>query len=126
MPATVTHTPIPWTVDDRRNAPLKNIRVTAGGHEVCQLSDVHQRDYYGSFTGDHKAADAVDAVGLANANLIVRAVNCHDELLAVIGDLTERLDVLVENTPEGDEPPVSPGLMEAARAAIAKATTGST
>lgn len=69
-------------VEDRRDAALKNIRVVAGRHKVCEVYDVHQRDYQGSFRGDHAAADAVDAVGLANAAFIVRACNCHDQLLA--------------------------------------------
>jgi hypothetical protein len=64
------HTPGPWVVEDRRNAALKNIRIVSGSHEIGEVSDVHQRDYQGSFNGDHKAADALDAIGLANARLI--------------------------------------------------------
>ena len=74
------HTPGPWRVEDRRHAALKNIRVVAGYHDICWVSDVHQRDYQGSFTGDHEAADRLDALGIANAQLIAAAPEPDYEL----------------------------------------------
>ena len=63
----------PWRVDDRRHAPLKNIRIVgADGHQVGEVSDVHTRDYlHSGWTNEQ--ADAVDALGLANANLMAAA-----------------------------------------------------
>jgi hypothetical protein len=81
-------TPGPWTVEDRRNAPLKNVQIVAGFHRVAEVHDVHQRDYQGSFAGDHAAADAVDAVGLANAAFI--AATDPATVLALV-DEVERL-----------------------------------
>ena len=70
------HTSGPWTMEDRRGAALKNIRVVSGNQEIAEMSHVHQRDHQGGFRGDHDshaAADAVDAIGLANARLIAAA-----------------------------------------------------
>lgn len=92
-------TPLPWAVDDRRRAALKNIRIVAGDHDVCWLQDVHQRDHLGGFKGDHEAADAVDAVGLANANLIVLAVNTHADLVAALETAVRWLKRLEQEHP---------------------------
>lgn len=88
--------PRPWRVEDRRGAPLKNIRVMAGTHEVAQVADVHQRDHLGGFRGNHAAADAVDAVGLANAALICKAVNrleAYERLAEVASRIADELQV---------------------------------
>lgn len=77
-------TPGEWEAEDRRGAALKNIRVVSGRHDVCEVSDVHQRDYQGSFRGDHKAADAVDAVGLANGSGIAALRNALPRIIAVL------------------------------------------
>ena len=107
------HTPGPWTVEDRRHAALKNIRVVAAGpREVCQVADVHQRDYQGGFCGskeEHDAADAIDATGLDNARLIAAAPDMLAALKAALEDL---YDV------QGRKGPAS---MDAVLAAIAKA-----
>jgi hypothetical protein len=86
------HTPIPWRVEDRRHAPLKNIRIVAGCEEICQVYPVHQRDDQGGFKGNkesHEAADAIDAVGLANAAFIVEACNSHAALVAALQEARE-------------------------------------
>jgi hypothetical protein len=114
------HTPGPWQVLDRRRAALKNIAVAdALGNDVAEMHHVHQRDYQGSFRGDHKAADAYDAIGLANARLIAAA----PELLAACKLWDEGFTEGEQFTPEQ--------LLEwmnknrrAARAAIAKAEQG--
>lgn len=93
-------TPGPWSAEDRRRAALKNIRVIAGREDVCELSHVHQRDYQGSFRGDHAAADALDIIGLANADFIAHARQDIPDLLAYV----ERLESsLARVTLERDE-----------------------
>ena len=68
------HTPGPWEIEDRRGAPLKNVRIVSGYKEVAQVSDVHQRDPLAGYSHkDAKAADALDALGMANARLIAAA-----------------------------------------------------
>jgi len=92
------HTPGPWAVEDRRHAALKNIRVVAAGRrEVCQVHDVHQRDLQGSFRGSKEecaAADAIDAIGLANARLIAAAPDAY-EILNGIDDYVQCTGTLV-------------------------------
>ncbi len=74
--------PTPWEVDDRRNAPLPNIRIMCGENEIAQVSSIHMRDDLSPRKWTHEQADEVDATGLANAALICKAVNCHEQLLA--------------------------------------------
>jgi len=45
----------------------------AGQHQVAEVSDVHMRCDRTPHRWTHKQADAVDAVGLANARLIAQA-----------------------------------------------------
>lgn len=113
-------TPGPWTVEDRRHAALKNVRIVADYHPVAEVFDVHQRDYQGSFTGNHAAADAVDAVGLANAAFIVRAVNAHDDLLAALRSISDRASCAPHDDADEANKEFSRILLTA-RAAIAKA-----
>ena len=83
-----TPTPGPWEVQDRRRAPLPNIRIKSGSHEVAQVSDVHMRDdHWHDWT--HKEADAVDAEGLANARLIAAAPELRDALREILA-ITDR------------------------------------
>lgn len=94
------HTPEPWRVEDRRHAPLKNIRILAGLHEIGEVSDVHQRDQRcGGFeprTGTI-GADAVDALGIANAARIVACVNAlaglNPEAVRGLIEATEKASV---------------------------------
>jgi hypothetical protein len=70
----MSHTPGPWKVEDRRKAPIKNIRIVGnGGHEVAEVSDVHQRDHLSPRKWSDEEANAIDAEGLANAQLIAAA-----------------------------------------------------
>ncbi len=87
------HTPGPWTLEDRRRAALKNIRVISGIEEIAWMSHTHQRDDQGGFKGsseDHAAADVVDATGLANARLIAAAPDLLAALKAVMNRVQER------------------------------------
>jgi len=76
-------TPRPWRVYDRRRAALPNIAIFAGHEKVGEVSSVHMRSRCGGYdpSRDSEGANAVDAVGLANAELIVRCVNSHDALV---------------------------------------------
>ena len=76
----MSHTPGPWIVEDRRRAPLPNIRVVSALGEIAQVSDVHMRDDLSPMKWTHEQADEVDAKGLANAKLIAAA----PELLAAL------------------------------------------
>lgn len=103
------HTPGPWEVEDRRHAPLKNIRIVAGNHDIAWMSDVHQRDYQAGYKrSDQPEADAKDAVGLANARLIAAA----PELLAACKAALDAYD---------GAPLALDGCINGIRAAISKA-----
>lgn len=75
-------TPGPWEVVDRRQAPLKNIAIVRQGVKIGEVSSVHQRDYLAGFKDDRdsQAADAIDAIGLANANLFAAAPDMYEAL----------------------------------------------
>jgi hypothetical protein len=90
------HTPGPWSVEDRRAASLKNVRIVSGQVPIAEVSHVHQRDYLGTFDGDHASADQLDAIGLANAAFIVRACNAHEDLLAACEAALERIQSFAE------------------------------
>ncbi len=114
MTTKTAHTPGPWQVIDRRHAPLKNIQVADQlGNFVAEMQHVHQRDYQGGFKGDHKAADAYDAVGLANARLIAAA----PDLLAMCEAVCE---VAAEANSEEKFGELVTGLLPGIQAAVAK------
>lgn len=83
-------TPGPWTADDRRKAPLKNIRVKTHSTSICEMFHVHQRDeLWGKV--DHSAADSLDAVGLANADFIAHAREDVPALLDALEAANKRI-----------------------------------
>lgn len=93
----------PWSDEDRRHAALKNIRVVAGQHEIAWVSDVHQRDYQGSFTGSKEArvtADNLDAVGLANAAFIAAARTGWPETAALLVEAVEEVQAARDESRE--------------------------
>ena len=59
------HTPTPWKVVDNPDLPLGIVEVDEDGSGICNMEFDHERDK-------------------ANAEIIVRAVNCHDELVYVV------------------------------------------
>jgi hypothetical protein len=92
---TTKHTPEPWTIEDRRGAALRNIRIVAGLHWIATVEDVHQRDYQGGYSlSDVQAADAIDALGFANGARIVACVNACSGI-ADPADLRKQRDDLL-------------------------------
>lgn len=104
-------TPGPWEVVDRRQAPLKNIAIVRQGVKIGEVSSVHQRDYLAGFKDDRdsQAADAIDAIGLANAHLIASAPDLYEALTAAI------------KATEDDDIDAFYDALEIARAALTKA-----
>lgn len=93
-------TPRPWRVEDRRAAPLPNIRLLgADDEQIGQVSHVHMRDKMTRWRPEFEGqpyekrywkpsdADSLDAVGLANAAHIVRCVNGWDALVEAVNAL---------------------------------------
>ncbi len=102
-------TPGPWQVMTQN---LRHVQQHPSCPEQYQVPIQHGTGNVFAIVYGWTAAECMD-----NARLIAAAPG----LSAVLVDLVERLDVLIENTPEGDDPPVSLGLMEKARAALARA-----
>lgn len=95
----MTHTAVPWTIE--RGAELGQALILgADGVLVADLEAANwARKFEGTVTGD-------------NAAFIVRAANCHDELLAALKGLAE-----LDHTPDRH---ARPEILRA-RAAIAQA-----
>ncbi len=95
------HTPLPWRLEP--NGPCFNIKSPDRVEHFAILVGMGHNN-----PGEFKA----------NANLIVRAVNAHDDLVAALSDL--KCHVAGLGDPMGDDGP----LLEAADAALAKAWKG--
>ena len=101
------HTPLPWTrgwgnwiyQGERPPAGEDNPRLIA----TCEPSTRTMADWEETF---------------ANATLIVRAVNCHADLLSALEDCVTELEAELENDPEAT---LIESVLVSARAAIAKA-----
>lgn len=78
-------TPGPWTVEDRRRAPLPNIAVVgADGTLVAEAEGVHMRDRL-VHGWTHQEADAADARAMANARLMAAAPALYDAAKVALG-----------------------------------------
>jgi hypothetical protein len=69
--------------------------------------------------GTYSIAHMVNGDGRVEAN--ARLIAAAPDLYAALSDLMEVVDQMLEDTPELDEDPFPPGLVHAARAALAKA-----
>jgi hypothetical protein len=115
MSAEQKHTPTPWRVDPEQDIDIQS---ADGKTEIAitlcdQLANVSMR-FRGSMPSKSKAK--------ANTALIVRAVNCHDDMLAALQlaeDVLSRAPASTRIWPNGMHP--NDGV-ERIRAAIAKAT----
>jgi hypothetical protein len=101
------HTPTPWKVDRFDHLIVSNDPDAV----ICGVRGQHVTDF----------------VKPADAYLIVRAVNAHDELLAACKAWVDYFDALTRNDEPGDElakirNDFHRARIEATRAAIAKAT----
>lgn len=87
------HSPLPWSVVDRRRAPLPNIIITSADEtHVAEAKGVHTRDPMLRFRWKPEEANAADARATANAEFIVRACNAHDALVAGLTAIAEKLE----------------------------------
>lgn len=73
-----THTATPWTVEDERGT----MRSLSGGGRFLLRSK--NDGSFGVFVGFGEDGVTTDEEDAANAALIVRAVNCHADLLAAL------------------------------------------
>lgn len=104
-----THTPTPWWVEDRRKVPLH-----AGGGAL-QIQAKHRGE------GSSFCIATINTpfeTPEANATLIVRAVNCHDDLVKALREMLACPDI-ADNDRKKEETHAAERL---ARAAIARAT----
>lgn len=72
------HTPTPWAVEDPLGPEI--LSIVAGGPQVYDWVHIAQI----SATGDRDEGDAPISQAKANAALIVRAVNAHDDLVEAV------------------------------------------
>jgi len=101
----MTHTPLPWKRADF-NGEVDRYLVSACGILVADLGAETWEDY-GTPTSKEVAA---------NAALIDRAVNCHEDLVAILEAFVARVEIANK---EGD--PIMSAWLPDARAAIARA-----
>lgn len=104
-------TPIPW---DWRTNPHDPHRVTVLGADMPARQP---KDANGSFV----IADCYGPDKHDNARLIVRAVNCHDDLLSALESMLRNHDCLSMAKCAGKNEDRWPDAASQARAAIAKA-----
>ena len=74
------HSPIPWKTqkgESNFNDENRCRSISAGNHLICEIWD--DEPQFGT--------------GRANAEFIVRAVNCHNELVAALGRARDILEV---------------------------------
>lgn len=74
------HTPLPWALSNSDLTILANPE-RPGYDDCCIIADLEATDF----------CAVPDDQAEANAALIVRAVNCHDDLLAALETLYERM-----------------------------------
>ena len=109
-------TPGPWVL----SSDTHKLGGRAGTYRQILDGDGMGANIIGFVGVAHPANFDINEQGEANARLIVRAVNCHDEMLAVLQAIVRAADgrqvpghlIVDENSP----------LMGAAREAIARAT----
>lgn len=88
------HTPLPWEHSGNQ--------IVSGATEICEMEEIY-------IIGERRA----------NADLIVKAVNCHDDLIAALQACFDAMSrgMGIEDAHDS--------ICEQARAAIAKATSAS-
>lgn len=103
MPA--NHTPGKWQYHLGRGANPRFHIQTTGGYQIASTPEL----------SPHSQAKIENEEREANAAFIVRACNCHDELVAVLDS--------IHDLPVDDEGfrTIPPGFLDAARAVLKKA-----
>ena len=104
------HTPLPWRVSSDMHGRM--LRILSERHGAVAIDTPFRHDAFdpeGTGRSDH-----TDEMLEANAKLIVRAVNCHDDLLAALEWAERALAPYSKDPAEGSG-------MHKIRAAITKA-----
>lgn len=73
----MSHSPLPWKVTNEPNWDHIDSHCGIDGADGLTVCDIYNSLGHDTTEGDRATADA-------NAALIVRAVNCHEELLAAL------------------------------------------
>ena len=83
------HTPTPWHIDGKATDPEARKQVLAA--DGSQVVDCDVRWLYsGNRTAEGPTLDACEEESAANAALIVRAVNHHEDLVAFLETVIRR------------------------------------
>lgn len=94
------HTPLPWTISKHSEYPDRTYELVNPDTSIADID-----------CGD-------------NAEFICRAVNCHDDLLAALEEITRDLKGPSDFCKDRSSRPAIQLALETARAAIAKARKG--
>lgn len=121
MTSQTEHTPLPWEVVEATENHGPYI-TTAFGTTVCDLYAMTDPHSNGAILrGETKARSISHTDADLNAPLIVRAVNCHDDLLAACKNALQEMNARIDFAAENNEPaPIFIGIADL-HAAIAKA-----
>lgn len=117
-PPAAAHTPLPWQWDE--DSPNSRIYITPTDRLCHYVADINSPET--DPDGDYPTRKQ----RLANAELIVRAVNAHDELVGALGQLLKKAEAYIPYRADGwnDDDRENYEIIDRAKAALRKAQGG--